>query len=236
MTGPIVYADVEQRSEAWHALRLGRLCGSRAADMCATIKSGEAAARRNLRVELMLERLTGRRVERDLSGVKAVQDGVEREPAALRLYEAETGRLIERVGFLAHPELAAGCSPDGLADEGIVEVKCPQPSTHLEYLQTRTVPDAYVKQCVHGLWISGAAWCDFVSYQPDFTGPLEALQLVIIRIERDAIAVAEYELRARAFLREVDLAVAAVLTLADTAGRLRAVHQAVCDAGTVGAA
>ena len=221
MSGPIVHADVEQRSEAWHALRLGRLCGSRAADMCATIRTGEAAARRNLRVELVLERLTGRSAEREYQS-QAMKDGVEREPAALRLYEAETGHLVERVGFLAHETLAAGCSPDGLTADGIVEVKCPQPPAHLEVLQTRVIPDAYQKQMLHGLWVSGAAWCDFVSYQPDFVGPLEALQLVVIRIERDAIAVAEYELRARAFLREVDLAVAAVQTLADTAGRLRA--------------
>ena len=109
-----------------------------------------------------------------------------------------------------------------MAPGGIVEVKCPQPAAHFELLQTRVVPDAYQKQCLHALWISGAAWCDFVSYQPDFTGSLEALQLVVIRIDRDAIAVAEYELRARAFLREVDLAVDAARTLADTAGRLRA--------------
>jgi hypothetical protein len=48
----------EQRSPEWFAARLGRLTGSRAADMLATIKSGEAAARRDLRVQLVVERLT----------------------------------------------------------------------------------------------------------------------------------------------------------------------------------
>ena len=43
---PFTIIDAEQRSELWFTARLGRLTGSRAADMLATIKSGEAAARR----------------------------------------------------------------------------------------------------------------------------------------------------------------------------------------------
>src|SRR3990167_6818325 len=50
--------QIEQRTPEWHALRCGRLCGSKAADMLATISKGEAAGRRNLRMQLMLERIT----------------------------------------------------------------------------------------------------------------------------------------------------------------------------------
>lgn len=224
MSGPIVYADVEQRSAEWFALKCGRIGSSEAADLSATIKSGgEAAARRNLRVRKVVETLTRKWAAGDYQSA-AMRDGIEREPIARRLYEAATGRLVEAVGYMAHPTLAAGYSPDGLVDggAGILEIKCPIPATHLDYLQTGTIPGDYLKQCTHALWISGAQWCDFVSYQPDFTGPLEALQLLIIRMNRDEAAIAEYELRARAFLRELDLAVSAVQTLADIAGRLRA--------------
>ena len=48
-----------QRSEPWFQARLGRLTGSRASDMLASIHKGEAAARRDLRSQLVLERLTG---------------------------------------------------------------------------------------------------------------------------------------------------------------------------------
>ena len=50
--------EAAQRSEAWHLARLGRLTGSRAADMLARIKTGEAAARRDLRTQLVCERVT----------------------------------------------------------------------------------------------------------------------------------------------------------------------------------
>ena len=45
--------NADQRSPEWFRARSGRLTGSRAADMLATIKTGEAAARRFI-VEAML--------------------------------------------------------------------------------------------------------------------------------------------------------------------------------------
>ena len=51
--------NAPQRSPEWFAARAGRLTGSMAGDMLATIKSGEAAARRDYRLQLALERLTG---------------------------------------------------------------------------------------------------------------------------------------------------------------------------------
>src|SRR6266853_2849772 len=60
----MIVHDVAQRSEAWAQLRLGRLSASRAGDMLATLKSGgEAASRRDLRVQLVLERLTNQSQE-----------------------------------------------------------------------------------------------------------------------------------------------------------------------------
>ena len=57
MTGIVL--DVAQRSPEWFAARCGRVTSTAAADMLATIKSGEAAARRDLRTRLVCERLTG---------------------------------------------------------------------------------------------------------------------------------------------------------------------------------
>src|SRR3990167_2016704 len=123
--------DVDQRSEAWFQASRGRLTASRAADCLATIKSGEAAARRNLRAQLVLERITGKSQEGGFQS-KAMLDGIEREPDALLAYEAATGRLVKRTGFVQHDELMAGCSLDGHVGhwEGIVECKCPIAATH----------------------------------------------------------------------------------------------------------
>ena len=52
--------QIEQGTEAWHQLRLGKITASRIADVIAQVKSGEAAGRENYRIELVSERLTGK--------------------------------------------------------------------------------------------------------------------------------------------------------------------------------
>jgi hypothetical protein len=95
---------------------------------------------------------------------------------------------------------------------GLLEIKCPSATTHLEYLQAGALPEAYLPQVTHNLWITGAAWCDFVSFDDRFP---PALQLVIVRVQRDEAALRSYELMARMFLREVDDQVAAAWAITD---------------------
>lgn len=205
--------NCEQRSDEWYAARLGKLTGSCANDMLTTIKSGESAARRNLRVRLTLERITGKSQESNYCSVD-MQNGIEREVDAVALYEALTGRLVDRVGFLQHTSLLAGCSPDGILGDfdGLVSVKCPKEATHLEYLETKKVPTEYLRQIVHEMWISGAAWCDFLSYQPSFP---EEIRTCLVRVERigGPVDVNAYDAAARTFLKEVDDKVEAVRKL-----------------------
>lgn len=204
--------DMPQRSPEWYQARLGRLTGSAANDMLTTIKSGEAAARRNLRVRLMLERITGTAQEKDFQSADMLH-GIETEADALAAYEARTGTLIDRVGFCQHNTLMVGCSPDAHVDDftGLVSVKCPKQATHLETLKTRTVPTEYLRQIQHELWVTGAQWCDFLSYDPRFP---EHLQTFLLRVPRESVNIAGYEALALAFLAEVDAEVEAVKGLA----------------------
>jgi len=197
----VTVIDCDQRTAAWHAVRLGKLTGTGAGDMLTTIRKGEAAARRDLRLRLVCERLTGASAE-DSYISKEMQRGIDLEPAARAAYEAATGHLVRPVGFVAHDELLAGCSPDGEVRgfTGIVEIKCPKSATHLSYLRTRTLPADYWPQVTHNLWITGAQWCDFVSFDDRF--PPE-LQLFRIRLPREAVDLTAYELAARLFLDEV---------------------------------
>jgi hypothetical protein len=212
----VIVHDVLQRSPEWHALRAGKLCGSKSPDMLAVGAKGQPlAARANLRIQLVLERITGR-VQEQVFVTKAMQDGIDREDSAIKVYEAMSGNTVTRVGFVSHDELRAGCSPDGVIGlyEGIVEIKCPIAATHLTYLKTGLVPEDYVKQCVHNMWITGALWCDWLSYHPDFP---EALQARLVRIKRDERTMASYEAQVRKFLAEVDVEVAAVETMVNSA-------------------
>lgn len=213
--------DAPQRSAEWFAARLGRLTGSRASDMLSTIKSGEAAARRDLRTQLVCERLTSQ-VQEDGFVNAAIQRGIDCEPLAFAAYEAHTGTLVQRSGFLADNDVQAGCSLDGHVGDytGIVELKCPKSTTHMRYLRGGIVPSDYVPQITHNLWITGAAWADFVSWDDRF--PPE-LQLFIVRVARDEKAVTEYERKALIFLAEVDLECNALTTMVNPTSVLRAV-------------
>lgn len=202
MTPFVVLTDA-QRTDEWRLARVGRLTGSRVAEAFAMLKSGqEAAGRRNLRVQLVLERVTGQPQE-DGYVSKDMQRGADIEAAASAAYEARTGNLAHSVGFLAHPTLMAGCSPDAEIGGfcGLLEVKCPKSATHLDYLRTRTIPGEYFKQILHGLWITQADWCDFVSYDPRFP---PSLRLMITRVNRSEVDLKAYELLVRIFLSEVD--------------------------------
>ena len=202
--------DVGQGTPEWQAIRAGRLTSSRAPDMLAKVKTGEAAGRRNLRVQMALERIVGRNLDRVIS-TPAMLDGTAREGAALARYESHCGELVTRVGFVACDDLLAGWSPDGLVgDDGAVEAKCTEHSAHYAALKSRTIPTAYQTQMVHALWVSGRAWCDWVSYQPDWP---EDLQLLVLRFARDEDRIAEYDSAARAFLAEVDDEYRAVMAL-----------------------
>lgn len=200
----VTLIDCAQRSPEWHACRAGRVTSSVAADMLATLKSGkgEAAGRRNLRARLALERLCGRSLERAFQ-TQAMQDGIDREADALTEYQTLTGRWVRQTGFLRHDELMAGASLDGDIDEftGIVEAKCPIHATHLEYLRTGQVPGDYFSQVRHQLWMTGAEWCDWFSFQPDFP---EGGRVKLVRVYSKDADLPGYELMLRQFLREVD--------------------------------
>lgn len=216
---PFIAHDVDQRSKAWHTLRLGKLTSTGADAMLSTRKDGkEAAGRRNLLVRLALEQITGRSCERDYQSGD-MRHGQVVESEARSAYEVITGQLLQSTGFLSHPELAAGTSLDGLlgdldAIEGITELKCPLPATHLDYLKTGKVPLDYQRQVTHALWISGAPWCDWMSYCAEFP---EELRTKIVRVPRVEADIAAYELMARAFLADVDREVATVRQMMERA-------------------
>ncbi|HWB15931.1 MAG TPA: YqaJ viral recombinase family protein [Vicinamibacterales bacterium] len=210
--------NVAQRSSEWFALRAGKLTGSRAAAVLARIKSGEAAARRDLRMQLVCERLSGQPQEDGFVSPE-MRRGIELEPRALAAYEIVTGALAQTTGFLSLPDLMAGCSPDGYVGDfdTLVSLKCPKTATHIGYLRAGTMPSDYVPQMLHELWITGAREYHFLSFDDRLP---ERLQTCLIRVPRDEQAVQDYADQAKRFLAEVDRELEALNTLADTAGQL----------------
>ena len=195
--------DCEQRTPEWFAARAGRLTGSVAAAVLAKIRSGgEAAARRDLRTQLAIERLTGMPVDNDGFISREMQRGIDLEPAALAAYEAATGRVVRRTGFIIRDDLLVGCSLDGDVDDlkGIIELKCPKSATHVGYLKAKRLPPEYVPQVTHNLWLTGADYCDFASFDDRLP---DGLQFFLFRVKRADVDLAAYEAAARQFLAEV---------------------------------
>ena len=192
---------MEQGTPEWKRARVGRVTASRAADVLAFLKGGtEAAARRDYRLQLVCERLTNE--PQDSTFVNAdMERGAALEADARRAYEAQTGLMVHTVGFIQHDDLMAGCSPDGLVDEGLLELKVPRSATHLKNLRAGTLPSDYLPQVTHSLWLTGAPWCDFASYDPRF---VPRLQLFRVRVKASDLDIAGYDVKVRAFLDEID--------------------------------
>lgn len=199
----------EQRTAEWFAARLGKVTGSRVADLMAKTKSGYSASRANYMAELICERLTGQQGERFTNAAMAW--GTETEPQARAAYEFLTDRAVVETGFVMHPTLADfGASPDGLVgDDGLLEIKCPNTATHIETLLNEAVPGKYTTQMQAQMACTGRAWCDFVSFDPRLPGDL---QLWVKRVDRDAAFITEMESEIRAFLTELDAKVEALRT------------------------
>lgn len=199
-----ITSEHAQLTPGWFADRAGKATGSRAADILAKIKSGEAAARRDYRTQLVVERLTGTPDEQGFVS-KEMQWGIDQEPNARLAYEASTSQMVRESGFVYLPTIPAGCSVDGFIDGdtlGIWECKCPKSATHLKYLTGGVLPSDYAPQVLHNMWVTGASFAVFTSFDPRMP---ENLQLFSVRVDRDEAKIKEYEIALMTFLAEVKI-------------------------------
>lgn len=192
---------MEQLSQEWFEARLGKVTASRVSDVLATIKSGEAASRRNYKIQLATERLTGKKTDTYMN--QAMQDGVDREPMAREIYSKLTDNQVYEDGFVQHPRIEmSGASPDGFVGKnGIIEIKCPVETTHTTNLLERKLPLRYKPQVQWQLACTEREWCDFISYNPNFE---LRLQLIHVRVHRDDEYIKMLEFEITKFLEEVE--------------------------------
>ena len=200
---------IEQRTDEWFQQRLGKVTASRISDVIAKTKTGVSTSRQNYLVQLVSERLTGKKGDSFVN--QAMIDGIERESAARELYMRTRGVSVTEVGFFDHPTIAmSGASPDGAvnAEEdgkyaGLIEIKCPIETTHTNTLMSKSVPSKYIPQIQ---WQMSSVspnvkWVDFISFNPNFP---DTMQLFVARVERDNAYIAELEAEVIKFLDEVE--------------------------------
>lgn len=187
----------EQRTDEWFAARLGHATGSRASDILA---GKDTMARKGYVTQLVTERLTGR--SQDFFTNADMQRGIDVEPIARAAYQA-SHELVDETGFVKHPLIQwFGASPDGLVGkDGLVEIKCPRSTTHLEYIQAKKPPSKYIPQMLAQLSCTQRKWVDFVSFDDRF--PVH-LQLFVVRFEPSAEELDKFESKVKEFLNEVN--------------------------------
>ncbi len=204
--------ECAQRSDEWFAARAGRVTGSRAADVVAKIKTGEAAARRDYRLQLAVERITGKPADGGGYVNAEMQRGIDLEPKAREEFERRTGRIVRQTGFLICDDLPVGCSLDGDVDDfaSIVEIKCPKSWTHVQYLKAGGLPPEYRPQVTHNLLVTGARSCHFVSYDDRLPAGLDYFHVEVFAADLDLPA---YTDELHRFLNDVDREYQSLLAL-----------------------
>lgn len=191
---------IEQGTDAWHQLRLGKVTASRMADVLSKGKSGESASRKNYRTELVVQRITGTPSESFTNA--AMEWGTKTEPLARVAYEVAKGNFVEQVAFIDHPSIEwFGCSPDGLVGEGLIEIKCGNTTTHVDWMLDGKAPNKHIPQIMAQMACTGAKFCDFISYDPRVP---DDLQLFVVRVDRDQEYIDLMEAEVKKFLSEVD--------------------------------
>lgn len=167
-----------QGSEEWLKARLGVATASNFSKI--VTNTGELSKQlKAYAIKLASELLTFEQEESYTN--KDMERGSELEPEAKQAYQEYAFCEVKEVGFML--DNGFGYSPDGLVGkDGLIEIKCPNQTTHTQYLFEDRLPTAYKAQCQGGLWISGRKYLDFISWNPSFR---EDKKLFIKRVVRD---------------------------------------------------
>lgn len=199
---PEKVVPVAQGTPAWKMLRVGKVTASRVGDVMAWKKDkSETAARRDYRMQVITEMLTGFPTEYGFE-TSDMRWGIDHEPHARIIYGDIYQTHVEQVPFLQHPSIEqAGASPDGLiGKKGMLEVKCPRSFTHLNYILENVVPADYIPQMTWQLACDPKReWVDFMSFDPRMP---EALRVFVKRFYRKDADIASAEVEVKKFIDE----------------------------------
>lgn len=199
--------DVKQGTGEWKAVRLGIPTASEFdAIVTPEFKPRTGQTPETYLYQKLCERLLG--FAPDINAF-AMDQGAILETEAKPFYEFTYDIQIRTVGFCTSDDGRIGCSPDGLiGDDGGIEIKCPQPHTHLRYFMEGGVPKEYMAQ-VHGsMLVTGRPWWMFMSYSRQFPP-------VVLRVERDEKIQSLLRAALDSFLDKFDDKFAAISALRD---------------------
>jgi len=198
---------IRQRTDEWYNARLGKFTASGlSALMAKPVTSSSVWSKsainyiQNLALQLYLNEYTWR-PDND-----ATRWGMRHEEKALHEFGSACRFQVKETGFVLHPRFPeVGATPDAIIVEDynsqeiiLAQVKCPySQKNHLKYSgkihDVRTLKkcrSAYFWQIQGEIWVTGASYSYFVSFDPRQTGKL---RLHFAKIEPDQNAIDHFE-------------------------------------------
>ena len=184
---------IEQRSPEWFNIRRGRITSSEIYKIMGEGKSKTESLSETAKTYLL------EKISEKLGGFKesavgtSLDWGTDLEETARKIYQASTGNIASICSFISVTDHYGG-SPDSIVDpDGTVEIKCPYNSVnHFKYGLIKTPQDfkkaspAYYYQCISHMNVTGAKWCDFVSFDPRVNVDY---MMFVFRLERDEVEI-----------------------------------------------
>lgn len=169
--------SVTQGTQEWFEVRAGIPTAS-SFDLIITPGGDESKSADKYQNLLLYELMRGKP---NPEGYKSasMQRGNDFEEDAAQTYAGMTGTVPEIIGFVTDNQRTMGCSPDRfIGPKGILEIKCPEPQTHIGYLLNENLAKSYYPQIQGQLLVTGREWVDIISFDPELT-PL------VTRVNRD---------------------------------------------------
>lgn len=199
-----MWIDVEQNTDKWFQLRVGKATSSNFGKIMANYGKafGEPAIKYARKVAL--EIVTNQRDER--SGFKGqyMEDGNRLEPIAFDAYAKyifdKEFLDVSNGGF--NVVNTFGDSPDGnVGEKGCLEIKSVIANTQWIRLEKGGYDTAYKWQ-IHGhIWLGNKEWCDFASYCPEMP---DNKKLYVYRVYRDDQIIEQLQYRLSEFWNLVE--------------------------------
>ncbi|OPB29801.1 lambda exonuclease family protein [Bartonella sp. WD12.1] len=196
---------MEQRTPEWFQARLGKVTASNIDSIVGKTSKGSPTSKYDeYKNKLIRERLEDEIIPS--YETPAMRWGRKYEDEAIKKYSLRRLVTVTRCGFIPHPTIEmAGASPDGLiGDDGLIEVKCPQPATHMFFLRHGKIKPEYILQMQFQMACTGRKWCDFVSYDPLLKKKLIGFRLKIQRVQRDDEQIERINKAVETFLEEIE--------------------------------
>jgi len=189
--------EVTQNTDEWFAMRHGKITASNFGLIMANYGKAFGNPAKQYAMRVAIEGFTGRSIETFKN--EWMERGNELEQSARDLYSFQTFTDVLPGGFAESGRF--GGSSDGLAGNGLIEIKSVKYSTHMERLIKGGIDNTYQWQIRGCMWLYDREWCDFISYCPDFP---ESKQLYVFRVERDAEEEKRLIARLNEFVKLVD--------------------------------